>query len=167
MSTVAEYTETQTREIIDRWGGHPSFVIEMLQDVQQSARYLPKDALSEISSATGVPMAQLYHLATFYKAFSLEPRGQFVVRVCQGTACHVQGGVRVMESCCRHLDVEPGETTPDGMFSVEPVQCLGCCGLAAVMTVEDDLYGHVKSVRVPKILDKYKKLAAKSEESTS
>ncbi len=167
MAAIADPTEMQVQEIIDRWGGEQSFVIEMLQDVQQSARYLPKPALHQISQATDVPMAQLYHLATFYKAFSLEPRGQHVVRVCQGTACHVQGGVRVMEACCRHLDIEPGGTTPDRKFSVEPVQCLGCCGLAAVMTVEDDLYGHVKSVRVPKILDKYTRAAAGEEVAAS
>jgi NADH-quinone oxidoreductase subunit E len=167
MAAIADPTTVQVQEIIDRWHGQRSFVIEMLQDVQQRARYLPKMALHQISQATDVSMAQLYHLATFYKAFSLEPRGQHVVKVCQGTACHVQGGVRVMEACCRHLNVEPGGTTPDRMFSVEPVQCLGCCGLAAVMTVEDDLYGHVNSVRVPKILDKYAKTAARQEVAVS
>jgi len=163
MSLAVDPSEAQVHEIVERWGGRDTFVIEMLQDVQQEARYLPTDALEQISRETEVPMARLYHLATFYKAFSLTPRGEHMVHVCLGTACHVKGGVRVIEACSRHLGIEPGETTEDRKFSLEPVQCLGCCGLAAVMTVNDDLYGHVTSVKVPRVLKKYEKVPEKVE----
>jgi len=152
---IAEPTEVQVDEIIDRWQCRRSFVIEMLQDLQQLARYLPEPAIERISKRTGVPMAQLYHIATFYKAFSLEPRGEHMVHVCLGTACHVKGAPRVLEAFSRELGVEPGMTTKDRKFSLGSVQCLGCCGLGAVVTINDDLYGHVTSNQVPRILKKY------------
>jgi NADH-quinone oxidoreductase subunit E len=163
MPVVVEPSRDQVHEIIERWGNRESFVIEMLQDVQQEARCLPTRALEQVSCETGVPMARLYHLATFYKAFSLTPRGEHVVHVCLGTACHVKGGVRVLEACSRHLGIEAGETTENREYSLESVQCLGCCGLAAVMTVGEDLYGHVTSVKVPRILKKYDKAVEKDE----
>lgn len=161
MPVTHEMSKAYVNEIIDRWGRKENFVIEMLQDVQQEARYLPATALEEISEATGVSMSRLYHIATFYKAFSLTPLGENVVHVCLGTACHVAGGVRVLEACAGHLGVAPGETTEDRKFSLQSVQCLGCCGLAAVMTINDDLYGHVTTVKVPKLLKKYTKAGQK------
>lgn len=163
MPDTAELSESNVHEIIRRWEGRDHFVIEMLQDVQHEARYLPMSALRQISQEAHVPLARLYHLATFYKGFSLKPRGEHIVHVCQGTACHVQGGVRVLEACGTHLGIHPGETTEDGEFSLEPVQCLGCCGLAAVMTVDDDLYGHVRPGKVGRLLAKYSEKTRKQE----
>ena len=150
-----DITEEQVHEIVQRWGGRETFVIEMLQDVQRKARYLPAAALRQVSREVHVPLSQLYHLATFYKAFSLKPLGEHVVSVCLGTACHVKGAARVLEACSRELGIGPGETTADRKFSLGSVQCLGCCGLASVMTVDEDLYGQVTSVKVPKVLKKY------------
>jgi NADH:ubiquinone oxidoreductase subunit E len=127
------------------------------------ARHLPQHALQQISSEVGAPLGRLYHLATFFKGFSLTPTGEHMVQVCLGTACHVKGAVRVLEACGRELGIEPGQTSEDGKFSLEPVRCVGCCGLAAVMTVDEDLYGHVTSVKVSRLLKKYKSAEKKQE----
>jgi NADH:ubiquinone oxidoreductase subunit E len=151
-------------EIIERWGKDEAFLVEMLQDIQHEYRYIPAEAMETIAREVGVPAGRVYHLATFFKGFSLEPRGEHVVSVCMGTACHVQGAPRIVDACCRELGVEVGQTTPDGKFTVETVRCLGCCGLAAVVTVNDDLHGHVTSATVPRLLKRYKKAEEKKDE---
>jgi NADH-quinone oxidoreductase subunit E len=158
-----EVSEAQVHEIVERWQCSESFVIEMLQDVQHEARHLPRSALEQISREVGVPMARLYHLATFFKAFSLEPRGEHMVQVCVGSACHVKGAPRLVHACERHLGIKSGETTEDGKFSLEPVRCLGCCGLAAVLTIDDELHGHVTSANVERLLKRFMKQEKKVE----
>jgi NADH:ubiquinone oxidoreductase subunit E len=102
-----------------------------------------------------MPLSQVYGLATFYNAFSLTPRGKYVVRVCMGTACHVQGAHRILQALERQLAVPAGGTTEDRKFSLEEVRCLGCCGLAPVITINEDLYGSVTQAKLPKILEHY------------
>lgn len=154
---IAELTQERVHGIVERWHRRESFVIEMLQDIQHEARHLPQLALQQVAHEVKVPMARLYHLATFFRAFSLEPRGEHLVQVCMGSACHVKGATRLLEACSRHLGIEPGSTTADGEFSLEPVRCLGCCGLAAVMTVDDELHGHVTSVSAPRIIGRHQR----------
>lgn len=154
---VTEISETKVHEIVDRWHSRESFVIEMLQDLQREARHLPRANLEQIAREVGVPTGRLYHLATFFKGFSLKPRGEHTIQVCLGSACHIKGATRVLESFTRHLGIQPGETTPDGLFSLEPVRCLGCCGLAAVVTIGDDLFGNVTSVTVPRLIKKFQR----------
>ncbi len=146
--------------IIDAWGGDDEYVIEMLQGVQGRFRHLPKNALERISERTGADMGRLYHIATFFKAFSLEPRGETAIQVCTGTACHVQGSARVLEAFGRELGVEPGKSTKDLKFSLDGVRCLGCCGLAPVVTIGPDLIGGVDSSKVARLLKKYGRTAA-------
>jgi NADH-quinone oxidoreductase subunit E len=143
--------------IIERWGADPSFVIEMLEDVQEELRHLPEAALKRVSERTGADLGRLYHIATFYKAFSLEPRGEVPIQVCTGTACHVQGAPRVMEAFARELHIEPGQTTEDLKFSLEGVRCLGCCSLAPVVVMGKDLHGGIVSSRVRTVLKRYAK----------
>ncbi len=163
MSTEAETDPRKVDAIIERWGRDPSFVIEMMQDVQQELRHLPRAALEQLSAATSTDMARLYHIATFYKAFSLEPRGLFSVQVCTGTACHVRGAARSLDALSRELEVEPGETTEDLLFTLEGVRCLGCCSLAPVVAVGPDLHGDLDSSKVKRLVKKYRKRAAKME----
>lgn len=153
---VATVSEERVSEIVRNWGNDESFLVEMLQDVQSEYRYIPREAMEIIARDASVPVGQVYHLATFFKGFSLEPRGENVVSVCMGTTCHVKGGPRIVAACRRELGIEVGETTEDGMFTLETVRCLGCCGLAAVMTVNDDLQGHVTASKVPRILKRHK-----------
>jgi NADH-quinone oxidoreductase subunit E len=144
-------------QIIDRWSHNPEFAIEMLQDIQDRFHYLPKAALERLSERTGADMGRLFHIATFFKAFSLKPRGEVEIQVCTGTACHVRGAARVLEAFSRELDVAPGETTADLKFSLSGVRCLGCCGLAPVVTMGPDLLGGVDSSKVIRLLDRYRK----------
>ena len=152
--TVLEPEKVQG--IIQRWNGKQEFLIEMLQDVQEDYHYLPREVLEEIGRTIEVPLGRIYHLATFFKGFSLTPRGEHVVSVCMGTACHVKGGKRILDAFARQLGIEPGGTTPDQKFSLDSVRCLGCCGLAPVVTVNEDLYGNLNSTKVAGILKKYK-----------
>ncbi len=153
--------------IVDAWGCDHENAIEMLQAVQGRFRYLPQAALERISERTGADMGRLYHIATVFKAFSLEPRGEIAIQVCTGTACHVQGSARVIEAFSRELGVTPGRSTKDLQFSLDGVRCLGCCGLAPVVTIGPDLIGGVDSSKVARLLRKYRGPARASGEKTA
>ena len=142
--------------IVDRWKADPEFAVEMLQDVQKHYRHLPKAALERIGERTGADMGRLYHIATFFKAFSLEPRGETTIQVCTGTACHVQGAARVLDAFGRELGIQPGGTTADLKYSLEGVRCLGCCGLAPVVTFGAELVGGVDSSKVGKLMRRHR-----------
>jgi NADH:ubiquinone oxidoreductase subunit E len=142
--------------ILQRYPREPGSIIQVLLDIQNELCYLPRDVLNYVSSALKVPLSRSYHLATFYKAFSLKPKGKYPIAVCTGTACHVQGALKIMDQISRELHIKEGETTPDNLFSVESVRCLGCCGLAPVVTVGKNLHGKVPLSRVSKILQQYK-----------
>ncbi len=144
----------EIKEIVEKWKSDPEYVIEMLQDVQDRFRHIPKDALDEISTLTGVPRAYLYHIATFYKAFSLEKKGEITIQVCMGTACHVKGSAKILDSFERELGIETGGTTKDKKFSLEAVACLGACSIAPVVKFGDEVMGNVQAKDVRKILKK-------------
>jgi NADH-quinone oxidoreductase subunit E len=149
--------ETQAFDVI--LGRHPreaSSIIQVLLDIQNELYYLPREALDYVSKSLGVPLSRTYHLATFYKAFSLKPKGKYPIAVCTGTACHVQGAVKIMDQISRELHIKEGETTADNLFSIESVRCLGCCGLAPVVTVGKNLHGKVPLSKVNRILQQYK-----------
>jgi len=129
-----------------------SELISLLQEIQEQHHYLPEEALRKLSRQLRVPLTEVFHVATFYNCFSLEPRGRHLVRVCLGTACHVRGGQRILDKVLRELKLPASGTTPDFEFTVEPVRCLGCCGLAPVVRVDQSTYGHLMQSRIPKIL---------------
>ncbi len=130
-------------------------VISVLQDVNAQYRYLPEDTLRHVAKALDIPLSRVYSIATFYNSFSLTPRGKHIVRVCTGTACHVKGANGILQALERMLQIKSGGTTEDDNFSLEDVRCLGCCGLAPVITVDEDLYGSVTQAKLPKILKRY------------
>jgi NADH-quinone oxidoreductase subunit E len=142
--------------IIERHPQDPSSIIQVLLDIQNELYYLPKDVLEYVSKRLNVPMSRSYHLATFYKAFSLKPKGRYPIAVCTGTACHVQGAMKIYEQISRELNIGEGERTADNKFSIESVRCLGCCGLAPVVTVGKNLHGKIPVSKVNKILQQYK-----------
>ena len=146
--------------IIDRWGANAEFAVEMLQDLQAEFRYLARPALERIAERTDADLGRLYQIATFFKAFSLTPRGRVPVRVCTGPACHAKGSARVLEAFTRHLGVEPGGTTSDLTYSLDGARCVGCCGLAAVVTIGDDVLGGIDSSKVGKLVRRYRKIHA-------
>lgn len=137
-------------------GRHAPFeegdTIGVLQDVQERYGYLPRAAMDEIARLTGVPVARLYGVATFYSQFHLEPHGRHTVRVCRGTACHVRGAPRVMEAVVEHLGIGDGQSTPDMKFSLETVACLGTCFLSPVMLIDSQYYGNLTPEKAVTIL---------------
>ena len=142
----------ELRAIITRWNEDPDYVIEMMQDIQDRERHISKAAIDALCAATGVPRAQLYHIATFYKAFSLEPKGETIVQVCVGTACHVKGAARIVDELERQLGIKRGETSADGRYTLEAVACLGACSIAPVIKVGEEIIGNVQAQNVEKIL---------------
>ena len=141
--------------IMERHEFDPSRLVGILQDIQRQLRYLPRDTLRHVADRLKIPLPRVYSVATFYKAFSLKPRGRHTVSVCLGTACHVQGGVGILEKLERELGVKAGEMTYDERFSLESVRCVGCCGLAPVFVVDDDFHGKMTQDKVASILEKY------------
>jgi len=131
-------------------------LVPLLQDINSEYGYLPENILKYVSTELHIPLSQIYNIATFYKGFSLTPRGRYIISVCLGTACHVRGGQKIMERLERDLGIKIGETTSDLNFTLEAVRCLGCCGLAPVVTVGDDLYGKMSQVKIPSTIEKYK-----------
>jgi len=143
-------------EILDKHRRRASQIIAILQDVQGLFKYLPESELRFVSRELDIPLTRLYSIATFYKAFRLKPRGRHEIALCMGTACHVRGAVRVMDAIIRELKVQPGGTTGDMRFSFETVRCLGCCGQAPVMTVDEELVSRLDHLSVGKALEKYR-----------
>lgn len=153
MSEVVETTmEQQVDAIVDRYGANRQFSLAVLQDTQKTYNYLPREALEHIAERLDVPLGEVYRLATFFTAFSLQPKGDYVIKVCLGTACHVQGGPRILERLERDLGVKAGQTTADGKFSIEGVRCVGACALGPVVLVNDHPHGHMSSDKASKLI---------------
>ncbi len=142
-------------DILKKFGDDPSQLIGALQDIQETYNYLSYDTLLQMSEKMQIPLSRIYSLATFFKAFSLKPRGKYCISVCLGTACHVAGGVKLIEQIERELHVTRGGTTTDMNFSLDEVHCLGCCGLAPVVTVNEDVHGKLTLSKIPAMLKKY------------
>lgn len=149
--------EKKVKEIVDRYGAEKNSLIAILQDIQEEFNYLPKAALIFLNRAMEVPVARIYEVATFYNAFSLTPRGRYLVEVCAGTACHVKGAFNLLESLERKIEIKCGETTKDEMFTLEQVRCLGCCSLAPVVRIDGNIHAYLTQREIPKILRNYRK----------
>jgi len=131
------------REITAPWKGKHGGVIPVLQETQKQIGYLSREAMEAISEELSVPLAELYGVATFYAQFHLKPRGRHIIRVCRGTACHVRGSAKIMEKIMSMLGIAENGTTDDLRFTLEPVACLGCCGLAPVVMIDEDTHGRL------------------------
>jgi NADH:ubiquinone oxidoreductase subunit E len=141
--------------ILTRYDGLPADLIPVLQEIQDSYNYLPKDELKVVAERLNIPLTQIYSVATFYKMFSLIPKGKHVCRVCLGTTCHLKGGQRLAESVSHRLGVDIGYTTKDMNFTLETVGCLGSCAQAPVMMIDATYFARVTVDKVPKILKQY------------
>jgi NADH-quinone oxidoreductase subunit E len=140
---------------IEQYRGRERLLTSLLQDIQEDYNYLPRQALERVAEKLDLPPIQVYQVAKFYKAFSLEPRGKHLITVCLGTACHVRGGVRIAEQVERSLGIAPGQTSKDGQFTLETVNCVGCCALGPIMVVDGKYYGKMASSQVDKVLKKH------------
>ena len=128
-----------------------------LQNIQKQFSYIPQENILKLAARLDMPVSELYAIATFYKALRLTPRGKHIIQVCDGTACHIRGSVRLLDLIKRELDIEPGGTTGDMLFSLEVVNCLGACALGPVIIVDDDYHGGVTADTLPAILERYRK----------
>jgi NADH-quinone oxidoreductase subunit E len=144
-------------EILGKYQSDPGAIISVLQDVQEACSYLPRETLVEISRELNIPLSRVLSLATFYKAFSLKPKGKHAFHVCLGTACHVRGAQLVLEKLERDLGLKSGETSSDLTYSLDMVRCVGCCGLAPVVMVGEEVHGKITQAKVPGLLKKYQK----------
>ena len=143
--------------IIGKYDPNPTSLIAVLQDTQEQFGYLPKEALVQISKELNVPLSRVLSLATFYSAFSLKPKGRHPIHICMGTACHVRGAQPMLEAFERELSIKNGDTTEDGNFSLDTVRCVGCCGLAPVVMVGEEVHGKITASKVSRVLKKYQK----------
>ena len=150
-----EAKPSELDKILARHKGARGSLIPVLQEVQAVQGYISHDAIREISAALKIPATDIFGVATFYAQFHLKPRGRHVVRVCQGTACHVRGSAIILAEVEKELGIQPGETTEDLRYTLEPVACLGCCGLAPVMMIDEDTHGRLTADKVAAILAKY------------
>ncbi|MBD3268343.1 NAD(P)H-dependent oxidoreductase subunit E [bacterium] len=144
----------QVEAILEGRGEDSYDVMEVLQDIQQQCGYLSEEAMCLVSERLNVPVIEVFRLANFYKAFSLEPRGRHLITVCMGTACHVQGAPKLVDEVLGQLKIAPGETTEDKAFTVETVNCVGACALAPVLILDGEYHGHLTPSKLRELLER-------------
>ena len=141
--------------MFEKYPKEQRYTLSILQDLQKEYNYIPKEKLIELSEYLEIPLSKLYSMATFYKALSLTPKGENIIKVCDGTACHIRSSRSLLDEIQNILGIKPGETTKDGKFSLETVNCLGSCAIAPVMVINDKYYGKLASSMVREILKGY------------
>jgi len=153
---MADFSVKVVDDILNGYrDGAEGSLIPVLGEIQDRYHYLPRDALILVSEWLGVPLSQVYSIATFYNAFSLKPQGRHLIHVCTGTACHVRGAAQVLDRLQRRLEIRPGETTPDGEFTLETVNCLGACALGPITVIDGEYFGQMAASRVDKLLKEF------------
>jgi len=145
----------KVQEVLQKYQRDNSLLVDILQDIQAETGYLPKEVLEETARGLDIPMSRVYSVATFFKAFSLKPRGRYLINVCLGTACHVRGADKVVEKIEEDLGIKRGETTPDLKFTLETVNCLGACALGPIVVVGEDYHGEMTAETVSSVLKNY------------
>ncbi len=150
--------ETAAKEVFKKYeGAKRDALIPLLQDLQDQYGYLPREAIVQTAKTLGVAASKIYGVASFYNQFKFQAPGKFHVLVCRGTACHVKGSFHVLEALKRELKIQPGQTTRDGLFSLEVVACIGACGLAPVISINGEFFAGVNPDKIGEIIDTFKK----------
>jgi len=152
----AKPTKQKVKTVLDRYQRDQGMLVAILQDVQAEYNYLPKKALMEVSQGLDIPLTRVYSVASFFKAFSLKPRGRHLINVCLGTACHVRGAVRILDEIERELGIKAGGTTKDLKYTLETVNCVGACALGPIVIIDEEYSGQMKTDRVENLLESYK-----------
>ena len=155
---LKEFTPEQVNRldaIIEKYKGKPGGLIPVLEEAQVALEYLPISVQKKIAGGLNLPLSRVYGVVTFYSFFTMTPRGKHTVRICLGTACYVRGGKALSDQLKKEFGIEEGETTPDRMFTLETVRCLGACGLGPVIVVDENVHGRVKPAKVKEILSQY------------
>lgn len=157
MQNNANVDENEIKKILNSYSKDRRFALAMLQDMQNKFQFIPRNGMEMLAEYLGCPISELYAMATFYKAFSLKPKGKHIIKCCDGTACHIRGSKTLVNELEKLLNIKPGDTTSDGLFSFETVNCMGSCALAPVVVVDEKYYGRVTAEQLPHILDEYRK----------
>ena len=152
---AAKKFKEQVRQVLGKYDGDKSALIDVLHDTQEVMGYLPEEALEEIHKGLDVPLSRVYSVATFFKAFSLTPRGRYLINVCMGTACHVRGSDKVLAQMEKELGIKSGENTPDLKFTLETVNCVGDCALGPMVVIGEDYHGEMTAEKVADVLKNY------------
>ena len=142
-------------KIIEKYINTKGGLMPVLNDAQKIFGYLPIEVQKKISEGLDIPLAEIYGVITFYSQFSLMPKGEYTIGVCMGTACYVKDAQRIIDRIKAEINIEIGQTSPDGKFTLEATRCIGACGLAPVLTINEDVYGRLVEVDIPEILEKY------------
>jgi NADH-quinone oxidoreductase subunit E len=147
--------DKKVETILNKYKQDKGMLVSILQDVQAEYNYLPKEVLKQVSDSLSIPLTRVYSVATFFKAFSLKPRGRHIINVCLGTACHVRGAPKILEAIERELKIKSGETTRDLKYTLERVNCVGACALGPIVIVDGEYYGQMKTDKVKALLENY------------
>ena len=142
-------------QVLEKYQRDKSALIDILHDTQSEIGYLPKEALEEVGQGLGVPLSRVYSVATFFKAFSLKPRGRHLINVCLGTACHVRGADKVLDQMEKELGIKTGANTPDLKFTLETIRCVGACALGPMVIIGEDYHGEMTPEKVSEVLKNY------------
>jgi len=153
--------------IIERYEARESAILAVLQDIQAKEKYLPKEVLEQVGQRLHIPINKIYRIATFYRAFSLTPRGRHEVCVCLGTACHVRGAQRIVDQIGIELGIRPGETTKDRNFTLETVNCLGVCASGPILAVDGEYFGNMSPIKVEGVLKKFQPAPSDQKEASN
>ncbi len=145
----------QVEKIVDKYRTEEIDLVAILHEINSSMRYLPKEALEVVSKELSIPLSRLYGMASFYRGFNLEPRGEHEIHVCLGTACHVRGGARILDRLSEKLGVGPGETTADQKFTLNRVNCVGACALGPLVVVDQRYHGRLDPLKAERLLEEY------------
>ena len=152
MAHLNEAAVAKITEICDRYAGEKTPLMMILSDIQNEYGYIPLEVQELVSQKTGVSVADIYGVVTFYSFFSLEPKGKYIIGVCLGTACYVKGAQQVLDKFCEVLNIQPGQTTADGMFTIDALRCIGACGIAPAVTISGKVYPKVQVGAIPGII---------------
>jgi NADH-quinone oxidoreductase subunit E len=153
---MSKTLNSTTKKLIEKSRNKKGALISLLQDIQAVYGYVPREAVELITKELSIFPVEIYGILTFYTQFHLTPQGRYTIKVCQGTACHVMGGGEILDYLSDKLGIKEGETTKDGIFSLERVACLGCCGMAPVIVIGNDFYGRYTIQKIDELLDKYR-----------
>lgn len=161
MAKLQGHAVKQITEIVERYKNEETPLMMILEAIQTEYGYIPLEVQELVSSLTGIPVAEIYGVVTFYSFFSLKPKGKYVIGVCLGTACYVKGGQQVMDKFSEMLGIKPGETTDDGLFTLDALRCIGACGIAPAISINGKVYPKMEVNRVAPIIKEYHDLAEK------
>lgn len=162
MAALSEAAVRQINEICDRYQDTATPLIMILSDIQNEFGYVPPEVQEIVSRRTGISVAKIYGVVTFYSFFSLVPNGKYVIGCCLGTACYVKGAQAVIDKFSELLGIDPGQTTPDGLFTLDALRCIGACGIAPAVSINGKVYPKLTPERVPEVIEEYRAKEAQS-----